>query len=283
MTTLEGMYDLHVHPAPSPQKRTFTALEATKAASAEKMAGLVFKDHTYNTVSMARTINEMGLEAKAFGAIMLNEAVGALSPSVVEAALNLGTKMIELPTYSSKGHFDIYGDNQRIFPYRKSIKPIYILNDQGRLIPEMEEIIRLVRESDAFLGSGHISTVEGNVLARRAKEVGCKLLFVGVSTDMPDYPIAAQKQWGCEHIFMEHVYCAITDLPEKTTPIGTIVEQIRAVGAECCVIASDAGSMKLPVEVESMKNFLAALTEAGITDREIDLMTRQNPRVLLGV
>jgi Family of unknown function (DUF6282) len=205
-----------------------------------------------------------------------------LSPSVVESALTLGTKMIELPTYSSKGHFDVYGDNQRIFPYKKTIKPIYILDGQGRLIPDMEEIIRLVKENDAFMGSGHISTEEAAVLAKRAKEVGCKLLFVGVSTDMPDYPVAAQKEWACEHIFMEHCYGAITDLPERTTPVGTIVEQIRTVGAERCVVATDAGSMKLPIEVESMKNFLTALSEAGITEMEIDLMTRQNPRFLLG-
>ncbi len=281
MISLEGMYDLHVHPAPSPQRRTLTALEATRAASAEKMAGLVFKDHTYNTVSMARTINELGLDAKAYGSVMLNEAVGALSPSVVEAALTLGTRLVELPTYSSKGHLDIYGDNQTLFPYRKTMKPIYILDGDGRLIPEMQEIIRLVKENDALLASGHISAEEGYVLAERCKEVDCKLLFVGVSTDMPNYPVQAQKEWAGEHVFMEHVYGAITDMPNRPTAIEVIVDQIRTVGAERCVIATDAGSMKLPPQVDAMKDFLVRLYGAGITEKEVDLMTRRNPRVLL--
>ena len=162
------------------------------------------------------------------------------------------------------------------------MKPIYILDDNERLTPEMEEIIRLVKESDAVLASGHISTQEGYALAERCKEVGCKLLFVGVSTDMPDYPIQAQKEWAGEHVFMEHVYGAITDLLNRPTRIEVVVDQIRAVGAERCVIATDAGSMKLPPQVDSMKDFLVRLYEAGITEEAIDLTTKRNPRVLLG-
>jgi hypothetical protein len=69
MIDLEGMYDLHIHPAPSLQKRRFTALEAVKLASEEKMAGVLFLDHTYNTTTMALTINEMNFQTKAFGTI----------------------------------------------------------------------------------------------------------------------------------------------------------------------------------------------------------------------
>jgi hypothetical protein len=280
--SLEGMYDLHVHPAPSMQKRTCTALEAIRAASEEKMAGLLFKDHVYNTVSMASTLNELGYPAKAFGGVMLNEAVGGLSPAVVEAALAMGTKLIEFPTYSSKGHWDAYGDDQKLFPYRKSIKPIYALDEDGRLVPEMEEIMRLVKEAGAFVGSGHMSAPEAGVVAKRARGIGCKVVMVGVSTDMPGYPAAAQKEWDYDHVFMEHCYGAITDMPHTPTPIETVVEQIRAVGAERCIISTDAGSTKLPKQVEAMKDFVGRLLEAGITDKQMDLMTRRNPAFLVG-
>ena len=119
MITLEGMYDLHIHPAPSIQKRRFTALEAVKLANQEGMAGLLFLDHTYNTTTMAETINEIGFKTKAFGSIMLNEAVGGLNPSVVEIAIALGTKQIQMPTYSSKAHQDAYGDDQKSFHIRR--------------------------------------------------------------------------------------------------------------------------------------------------------------------
>ena len=283
MISLEGMYDLHVHPAPSVQRRTFTALEAVKLASEERMAGLLLKDHTYNTITMARTINEMGFQTKAFGAIMLNEAVGGVSPSVVEIALALGTKEIEMPTYSSKGHFDAYGDDQKIFPYKKRVKPIYILDDHGHLIPEVEEIMQLVKGTDAFLASGHLSPLEVDAIVRRAKELGCKVMISSVSTDMPGYPLEAQKKWASDLVFMEHDYAAVTDMPHTRTSINTIVEQIRTVGAERCVIATDAGNIKLPRNVESMRDFVGRLIEGGLTDKEIDLMGRRNPGILLGI
>jgi hypothetical protein len=283
MINLEGMYDLHIHPAPSLQKRRFSALEAVKLASGEKMAGVLFLDHTYNTTTMARTINEMNFHTKAYGTIMLNEAVGGLNPSVVEIALGLGTKQIQMPTYSSKAHFDAYGDDQKIFPYKKRVKPVYILDDHNHLIPEVEEIIELMKGSNAFLGSGHLSPPEVGAIVKRAKEVGCKVMVCGVSTDMPGYPLDAQKNWAGDNIFMEHDYLAITDAPHKTTPVGVVLEQIRAVGAERCVIGTDAGQMPLPDHVQSLKAFLSRLMEAGINEKEIDLMTRRNPGFLLGV
>jgi hypothetical protein len=283
MISLEGMYDLHLHPAPSMQRRKFSALEAIKLAHEEGMAGLLFLDHTYNTTTMADTINEMGFRTKAFGSIMLNEAAGGLSPSVVEIALALGAKQIEMPTYSSKAHLDAYGDDQKLFPYKKRGKPIYILGERGRLIPEVEEIIELVRGSQSFLASGHLSTLEVDAIITRAKEKGLKVMVCGVSTDMPGYPLDAQKKWAADHIFMEHDYMALTDVPHIKTSIATIVEQIRSVGAERCVLGTDAGNMKLPDNVTAMKDFVGRLVEAGITDKQIDLMTRRNPRMLLGI
>jgi hypothetical protein len=283
MISLEGMYDLHVHPAPSIQRRRFTALEAIKLANEERMGGVLFLDHTYNTTMMADTINEMGFWTKAFGSIMLNEAVGGLSASVVEIALALGTKQIEMPTYSSKAHFDAYGDDQKIFPYKKRAKPIYVLDDRGRLIPEVEEILYLVKGTHSFLASGHLSTLEVDAIVKRAREAGCKVMISSVSTDMPGYPLDAQKKWAADHVFMEHDYMALTDVPHTRTFITTIVEQIRAVGAEKCVLGTDAGNIKLPDNVTSMKEFIGRLIEAGTTDREIDLMTRRNPRILLGI
>ncbi|HYA15080.1 MAG TPA: DUF6282 family protein [Syntrophales bacterium] len=283
MISLEGMYDLHIHPAPSIQKRRFTALEAVKLANEERMAGVLFLDHTYNTTMVADTVNEMGFQTKAFGSIMLNEAVGGLSPSVVEIALALGAKQIEMPTYSSKAHFDAYGDDQKIFPYKKRGKPIYILDEYGRLIPEAEEILDLMKGTNSFLASGHLSTLEVDAIVKRTKEVGGKVMISSVSTDMPGYPLEAQKKWAADHIFMEHDYMALTDVPHVRTPITTLVGQIRAVGAERCVLGTDSGNMKLPDNVASMKDFLGRLIEAGFTDKEIDLMTRRNPRILLGI
>jgi len=283
MIHLEGMYDLHIHPAPSLQKRRFSALEAVKLASEKKMAGVLFLDHTYNTTTMARTINEMNYCAKAFGTIMLNEAVGGLNPSVVEIALRLGTKQIQMPTYSSKGHQDAYGDDQKIFPYKKRVKPYYILDENGRLKPEIEEILELIQGKNCFIGSGHLTPGEMTALVKRGRELGCRMVANSVSTDMPGYPVEAQKQWAGEGVFIEHDYMAVTDVPHIKMPIETVVAQIRAVGAERCVLGTDAGNIRLPDNVDSLRDYVGRLLSAGLSEKEIDLMTRVNPKIVLGI
>jgi len=100
-----------------------------------------------------------------------------------------------------------------------------------------------------------------------------RLSTASMSADMPGYPVAAQEEWASEHVFMEHCYGAITDMPHTPTPIETVVGQIRAVGAERCIISTDAGSMKLPKQVDAMRDFASRLFDAGITDTEMDLMT----------
>jgi hypothetical protein len=283
MISLEGMYDLHMHPAPSIQKRKFTALESVRRGSEERMGGLLFLDHTYNTQSMADTINEMGLHTRAYGAIMLNEAVGGINPSVVEIALALGTKQIQMSTYSSRNHQSMYGDDQKIFPYKKRVKPYYILDDDGRLLPQIEEILELIKGTNSVLGCGHLSVPEVDVLVKRAIEQGCRVLANAVSTDMPNYPVDAQKRWADQGAFIEHAYMAITEVPHVTVPVERIVEQIRTVGAERCVLGTDSGNMRLPDNVTALSNFVEKLMGAGITDKEIDRMTRANPPIVLGI
>ena len=61
------------------------------------------------------------------------------------------------------------------------------------------------------------------------------------------------------------------------------MEQIRQVGAERCVIASDAGNPNIPDPVAALKDFIRRLLNNGITEDEVNLMTRETPRLLLGI
>ena len=281
MVSLEGMYDLHVHASPSIAPRKLTALEALKRASAEGMGGFLLVDHTYNTAMVAQVLNEMEYETEVFGAIILNESVGALNPFVVEAAIRMGARQIEMPTYSARNHKEKYGDDQTIFPYQTGPMGCYILNDRGRLNPEVEDILQLLRESHCFLGTGHLSVPEIEVLVARAKELHLQVLVNSVSLDMIDMPLSIQKRLAADNVFMEHDYTAFTDIVRKKTPIESIVEQIREVGAERCIIASDAGNPNIPDLFVALKDFIRRLLKNGITENEVNLMTRETPRLLL--
>ncbi|MFC1816260.1 DUF6282 family protein [Thermodesulfobacteriota bacterium] len=281
--SLKGMYDLHVHASPSVVKRKFSAPEALKLAGDEDMGGFMLLDHMYNTAPIAHVLNESGHKTRVFGSILLNESVGGPDPMVVESAILLGTKQIQLPTYSSRNHKEKYGDDQSIFPYQKKATGYYLLDNDGRLIPELEDILMVMKDSDSFLGTGHLSMKEIQAVVARAKELQIPVMVTSVSTDIIDLPIEIQKLLSDEHIFMEHDYAVLTDIVHKKTPIENVVEQIRSVGADHCILATDSGQQVNPDLVVCFKNFIEKLMSCGITENEVELMTIKNPKILLNI
>jgi len=280
--SLKGMYDLHVHASPSIIRRKLTSFEVLKLASSEGMAGVLLLDHTHNTTMVAAVMNEMGYGTKIFGSILLNESVGGLNPFVVESAIQLGTKQIQMPTYSSRSHKEKYGDDQN-FPYQTKSKDIRILNDKGKLIPEVEEILEILKNSNSFLGTGHLSAEETVALVNRAKELKIRVMVNSVSTDIVDMPIETQRQLASENVFMGHDYAVLTDMVHRKTPIESLVQQIRSVGAGRCVLATDSGQMMVPDLATGLKDFIRQLTVKGISENELDLMLRKNPQIVLGL
>jgi hypothetical protein len=202
---------------------------------------------------------------------------------VVEAAIRLGTKQIQMPTYSAQSHKEKYGDDQKNFPYQKKSKGIHILDNRGRFISEIEEILRIIKGSESFLGTGHLSIAEIVTLIGRAKELKIRVLVNSVSTDIIDMPISIQKELTDDNIFMEHDYAVLTDIVHKKTPIESVVEQIRAVGVGRCVIATDAGQPQNLNLIDGFKNFIRQLLKSGMTEKELDFMTKKNPSTLLGI
>ena len=61
------------------------------------------------------------------------------------------------------------------------------------------------------------------------------------------------------------------------------IAAIRAVGTENVVISSDLGQQGNPIHTDGLIAFIRALSEAGFTESEIDMMTRRNPARFLGV
>jgi hypothetical protein len=71
-------------------------------------------------------------------------------------------------------------------------------------------------------------------------------------------------------------------------PIGSItlaelVTRIRAAGAENVVLSTDLGQPGNPVPAVGFASGVQRLLDAGVTQREIDLMIRRNPARLLNL
>ena len=58
---------------------------------------------------------------------------------------------------------------------------------------------------------------------------------------------------------------------------------IRAVGANRMILSTDAGAQTQPLHPDAMVQFILQMRAESISNSEIDLMTKTNPAVLLGL
>ena len=102
--------------------------------------------------------------------------------------------------------------------------------------------------------------------------------------EMPwvDVPVAIQEELRDLGAYFER--CYVSTLPGiGDVPLARIVSDIRRVGIESTVLATDCGAATIPSPVVGMRNYLAAMSAEGFSDRDIRLMAGETPAQLLGL
>ena len=87
------------------------------------------------------------------------------------------------------------------------------------------------------------------------------------------------------HYYVEKEYISIDEGMQGGTKAGvhTVARQVRELGAEHFILASDFGVYTLPTPVEGLREFIACMLDLGIPAADIETMVRHNPARLLGL
>src|SRR3954449_13362152 len=165
---LRDAVDLHYHSGPSPFPRRLDPAASAKHYDAHGFKAVVYKSHHHNTVMDVLSIKASVLDelrVRVFGGIAINGLVGGLNPRAVEMSLRMGGKIVWFPTMSSHPHIEHHAQATASGFPTSTLKlrpedPITVLDEGGRLKPEVHEIIELIREEGAILASGHLSPRE---------------------------------------------------------------------------------------------------------------------------
>jgi predicted metal-dependent TIM-barrel fold hydrolase len=114
--------------------------------------------------------------------------------------------------------------------------------------------------------------------------MGIKVIVTHPLTTAAGHPLSLdrQKELAERGAYIEHCYIACTHPEQKLHPMR-IVEAVRAVGAERCILDTDFGQDYNPPPAEGMKMMAAALKECGLDDGELELAMKTNPARLLGI
>lgn len=292
---LEGVVDCHVHLGPDLSPRQFDVIEFAKQARAVGYAGFIAKAQTYNNAPVCALASKIVPGIGIYGGIVLNWQVGGLSPEAVEACLIMGGKEVWLgnmhlgklrnrgmteTTYERESWPPQYRDKA----FLRSVPAINMLNEEGKILPEVLTILDLIAEYDAILGTGHISKEECFAIVPEARRRGVKRIAITHPRLHPSDP-------GSEGILLDpEEQRKIVELgaklglsPPTDWTAKNVADAVRNVGADNCVAGSRTGHLDEMHPISIMNYFMRRLVRGGIPLEDVLKIFVDNGQWLVGL
>jgi hypothetical protein len=282
---VRGAVDMHMHFGPDPMfPRRIDAAGAARDAQEAGMLAFVLKSHSYPTAPVAYEAQKVAPNVHVIGSICLDLEMGGCNPYAVQASADIDAKVCWLPTFTSKNSlrkaasdFGLHFDSDGIF----------ILGDDGKLTPETRECLRIIKEYDMVVASGHVSPAEIFAVMDECKAIGHEKIVIthALEFNVYDEPLSLDQIYELARrgAYIEHV--ALTCLPAQriTMPPGEMIQVMKRVGAGRCVLGTDCGVAWNPPPAEAMRMFVSILLRHGLPADDIKQMAQVNSAQLLGL
>ena len=284
METIErlvrGSIDMHIHAAPHPEPRP-NALRVALQAQEAGMRAIVLKSRSYPTAPLASIVGLTAKDIAVFGGLCLNFEVGGLNPHAAETSAKLGAKVIWMPTFSAANHLKKHG---------QSGEGISILDDRGRILPVVRDILEIIKGWGMVLATGHLTSPEIFALVAEARQMGLpKIVITHAMEAVTGLTIEEQKSLASQGAIIEHIVVpCMPYFPLSRHYIGgfeprEIAAAIKAVGADRCLMSTDMGRAYEPSPVDGMRMFVAMMIGCGLSEEEVELMVKTVPAQLLAL
>ena len=286
-------YDTHIHVAPDVMRRRIDDVSLARRFHDVGMAGFVLKSHYVPTTERAEVVRAVVPQVDVLGAITLNASVGGLNPVAVEIAGRQGASVVWLPTVDCANQRacqdaappgaipPMWVQVQDELAEQGMLAPaISVVDDRGRMVPAMLDILSLIAKHDMVLATGHLSGDEIVATVEAARDLGVRRIVV----THPEFtsqrvPAEVQRRLAARGALMER--CFTTPYTGK---IGweTWYEHIRTVGPEHSVLSSDLGQPTNPPVEDGLALLADRLLQNGFSEDEIRLMAVVNSQRLVG-
>jgi predicted TIM-barrel fold metal-dependent hydrolase len=282
---VRGSVDMHMHFGPDPMfPRRVDAAEAARDAQAAGLLAFVLKSHSYPTAPVAYEAQKAAPDVHVIGSITLDLEMGGCNPYAVQASADLGAKVCWLPTFTSKNSLSKAASD---FGLHFDSEGVFILGEDGKLLPEMRECLRIIKEYDMVVASGHVSPAEMFAVMDECKAIGLEKIVIthALEFNVYDEPLSLDQidELAKRGAYIEHV--ALTCLPAQriTMPPGEMIEVMKRVGPSRCVLGTDCGVSWNPPPAEAMRMFISILLRHGLPAKDIKQMAQINAAELLGL
>ena len=281
--SLKGVIDMHVHTNPDLRKRAYDDFELMEAAIRVGARAIVIKTHQGTTMDRAYLCNRHNQiihgdtnDFTMFGSITLNRQVGGINPRAVDVALQLGAKVVWLPTQSA-----INGLRRQ----NKALTDGVEVVRDGKIVPELATVFSLIKEHNAVLGTAHIAPEESFIVVEAARKAGVKNIVVThpewwlVGMSLEDQARLVKDY----DVILEHCYAQNMGGGKYKSNMEANLEAIKACGYKNVMVDTDGGQVENPHWEIALQQYMQYLVEHGIPEEQVRYMTHTIPMNLLGL
>ena len=269
---LRGVIDIHIHTTPDVRQRRLSDLELAAEACRVGARAIVIKSHVVPTMDRAWIAGQATPGVQVFGGITLNPHIGGLNPLAVETAAQMGAKFVWLPT--------AWSANER---KRKGTGDGVETVADGKVLPALVDILKLIAKNGLVLGTGHLAPSECLVVVEEARKQGVEKIVVNhPEWTTVDMSIDEQKSLAQFDVLFERCYARSVDGRYETN-FRRNLAAMEALGFASTIVATDGGQVENPVWSEALSEYIEFLLQAGVPQIDVDKMTKHNPARILGL
>jgi hypothetical protein len=269
---LIGAIDLHAHSDPDSYPRSWDGFEVAKLAKERGMRGVLLKNHWTETAGLAYLVRKYATPGfEVFGGLSLDTPVGGVNPQavryMVDVVGHLG-RIVWMPTH----------DAEQEVKAGKESRPFVAVARDGKLLPEVLEVLSLIAEHDLTLATGHVTPTEAFMIMREAKSRGVRRMIVTHPLLGGNAMTSEQLQEAAKLGAYIEVTAGTVSRPGQNQTRA--FDAIRRVGPDMCFVSSDSG---LPGanHPDALALAAKALRGAGFTEKDLNRMFKENPARLI--
>ena len=289
--SIQGAYDLQVHVAPDIIARRIDDLGLAREFLSHGLKGFVLKSHYMSTAERARVVSAAVPGIAAYGAITLNHSVGGLNPVAVDIAGRSGAKIVWFPTVDAENEtaglptggnkkLPFWAEIQREISAMGISPPrMTVLDEPGKISSATRSCIELIAKHDMILATGHLGRHEIFPLVKTAREMKVRKVLV-THAEFPSQNLSAEEQVELANLgaMIEHCF---TTMHTGKAPWQAVIDSIRAVGPERCLLSTDLGQTINPPVAEGFALFAETLLEGGFSAEQVRRMAVINSAALV--
>jgi hypothetical protein len=274
---LTGAIDLHAHHGPDSYPRQWDAFEVVKLAKERGLRAIVLKNHWTETAGLAQLIRKHGTQGiEVYGSLTLDTPVGGVNPQAVRYMADVEGgygRIVWMPTHDSEHEVN----------YEKATRPKALVSRNGKLIPEVLEVLDLIKEHDFALATGHVTPDEVRMILTEAGRRGITKIIVTHPMLGPQFTELSLPQMQ-EAVKLGGAIEITAGTVNRDGPAkARALEAIRALGARNVFISSDSGLIGTPNHPDALAMAIRSLRADGISEQELNRMFKETPARLLGL